>query len=196
MIDVREITGMQHLMVAHWHAEAMNNPYHDFLGIACEQHQYNYCLWHEEDIARSPDLGDTRIADAKRAIDQANQKRNDAIERMDDAIEQLIQERNVVAHGPLNTETPGSVIDRLSILALRVYHLEEQLDRVDTGEGHRQDVQLKINICKLQHRELSQSLEELLADLFSGRKRHRTYRQLKMYNDPTLNPYLYARPRA
>ena len=67
MIDVREITGMQHLMVAHWHAEAMNNPYHDFLGIACEQHQYNYCLWHEEDIARSPDLGDTRIADAKRS---------------------------------------------------------------------------------------------------------------------------------
>ena len=193
MIDVTQITGMQYLMVAHWHVENMVNPYEDFLGIACEQHQYNYYLWHEEDIARSSDLGDARVAAAKRAIDLVNQKRNDAIERLDDTIAQQLQDQNVVAQGPLNTETPGSAIDRLSILALRLYHLEEQFKRTDAGEAHKQDVQLKINIGKLQHRELSQSLRELLADLFAGRKRHRTYRQLKMYNDPTLNPYLYAR---
>jgi hypothetical protein len=193
MIDVTQITGMQHLMVTHWHQGDMVNPYEDFLGSACEQHQYNYCLWHEEDVARSPDLGDARVAAAKRAIDLANQKRNDAIERLDDAIAHQLQDQNVVAQGPLNTETPGSAIDRLSILAIRLYHLEEQFKRTDAGEAHHQDVQLKINIGKLQHRELSQSLRELLADLFAGCKRHRTYRQLKMYNDPTLNPYLYTR---
>ena len=193
MMDVAQITGMQHLMVAHWHVGDMANPYEDFLGIACEQHQYNYCLWHEEDIARSPDLGDARVASVKRAIDLANQKRNDAIERLDDAIAQELLEQDVVSQGPLNTETPGSAIDRLSILALRLYHLEEQFKRTDAGEAHKQDVQLKINIGNLQHQELSLSLRELFADLFAGRKRHRTYRQLKMYNDPTLNPYLYVR---
>ncbi len=193
MIDVMQITGMQHLMVAHWHVEQMENPYEDFLGIACEEHQYNYQLWHEEDIARSPDVGDARVASAKRVIDLANQKRNDAIERIDDAIAEQIEKQNVCAKGPLNTETPGSAIDRLSILALRLYHLEEQLERADIAESHCQSVIAKINICKIQHQELSRSLGELFADLFSGRKRHRTYRQLKMYNDPALNPYLYAR---
>ncbi len=193
MIDVMQITGMQHLMVAHWHVEQMENPYEDFLGIACEEHQYNYQLWHEEDIARSPDVGDARVASAKRVIDLANQKRNDAIERIDDAIAEQIEKQNIFAKGPLNTETPGSAIDRLSILALRLYHLEEQLERADIAESHCQSVIAKINICKIQHQELSRSLGELFADLFSGRKRHRTYRQLKMYNDPALNPYLYAR---
>ncbi len=196
MIDVAEITGMQHLMVAHWHVghvESLENPYEGFLKIACEQHQYNYILWHEEDIARSPDVGDARIAAAKRVIDQANQKRNDAIERMDDAIAQRIDLENVNSEGPLNTETPGSAIDRLSILALRMYHLDEQRNRENVDDAHRQDVQSRIHICEIQHRELSQSLHELLIDLFSGRKRHRTYRQLKMYNDPALNPYLYTR---
>ena len=92
---------------------------------------------------------------------------------------------------PLNTETPGSVIDRLSILALRMYHFEEQLQRADVDEEHCQIVQQKLDICTRQHWELARSLRELLADILAGRKRHRTYRQLKMYNDSTLNPYLY-----
>ena len=192
MIDVAKITGMQHLMSAHWHDAALEIPYDGFLAIACEQHQYNFCLWHEEDVARSLDLGDARIAEAKRVIDRLNQKRNDAIERLDDAIAQKIRMQRITSSGPLNTETPGSAIDRLSILALRIYHLEEQFNRKDADVAHRQDALGKINICKIQHNELSQSLHDLFADLFSGRKRHRTYRQLKMYNDPTMNPYLYA----
>ena len=191
-INVQELTGMQHLMVVHWHAEGLHNPCEDFLGLVCEQHQFNYRLWHEEDIARSTRVGDSRVAAAKRAIDQMNQQRNDAIERLDEALAEELRQQKISSAGPLNTETPGSVIDRLSILALRIYHLEEQLDRPDAGESHMQNVRSKIAIGKLQHGELAQSLEELLNDLFAGRKRHRTYRQMKMYNDPSLNPHLYG----
>jgi len=189
-INVQELTGMQYLMVAHWHAEGLHNPYDGFLGLVCEQHQFNYRLWHEEDIARSTRVGDSRVAAAKRAIDQMNQQRNDAIERLDEVLDEDLCQQKINSDGPLNTETPGSAIDRLSILALRIYHLEQQLDRPDAGESHMQNVRRKIAIGKLQHGELSQSLEELLNDLFAGRKRHRIYRQMKMYNDPALNPHL------
>ncbi len=192
MIDVAQVTGMQHLMVAYWHDGSLDNPYDGFVGLACAQHQHNYRLWHEEDIARSPDVGDVRIAAAKRAIDQMNQLRNDAIEKLDDVIADLLREARVESEGPLNTETPGSAIDRLSILSLRLYHLDEQLGRSDVAESHCRGVREKIAVCTRQHGELSQSLGELIADLFAGRKRHRTYRQHKMYNDPALNPYLYV----
>jgi len=91
----------------------------------------------------------------------------------------------------MNTETPGSAIDRLSIMSLRVYHLAEQLDRVDVDEEHLSKVRERLARCRLQQRDLSQSLVELLEDLLAGRKLLKVYRQMKMYNDPTLNPYLY-----
>lgn len=192
MIEVEQLTGMQHLMVAHWHEKPLNNPYHGFLALACAEHQFNFLLWHEEDIARCPKVGDARIASAKRSIDGYNQQRNDWIERMDEAIADIVAQGRIDSAGPLNTETPGSAIDRLSIIALRIFHLEEQLQRSGVREKQRHAVRQKIEICRVQHGELSQSLRELLADIFAGRKRHRTYRQLKMYNDPNLNPYLYA----
>ena len=193
MIDVRQITDMHRETVARWHAQEIDNPHDGFLGIACQQHSFNYQLWHEEDIARSPDVGDARIAQVKRAIDRFNQQRNDWIEKLDDAITDLLQQRGVTAAdgARLNTETPGSVIDRLSILALRIYHLDEQLQRTDATPQHIEAVQRKLAVCLAQHDDLSTSLAELLEDIFAGRKRHRTYRQFKMYNDPTLNPYLY-----
>lgn len=194
MIEVEQLTGMQHLMVAHWHEKPLNNPYHGFLALACKEHQFNFLLWHEEDLARCRKIGDARIASAKRSIDGYNQQRNDWIERMDEAIADIVDRQGIDSAGPLNTETPGSVIDRLSIIALRVFHLEEQLQRSGVREKQRQAVRQKIEICRLQQGELSQSLRELLADIFAGRKRHRTYRQLKMYNDPKLNPYLDAGP--
>ena len=91
----------------------------------------------------------------------------------------------------MNTETPGCTIDRLSILALRLYHLREQLERDDVSEEHFESVRKKIAVCRLQQDDLSRSLGELIDAIFAGKKRHRTYRQFKMYNDPTLNPYLY-----
>jgi len=95
------------------------------------------------------------------------------------------------ARARLNTETPGSAIDRLSIMSLRMYHLAEQLERQDVDQEHRQRVTERMERCRVQHADLSQSLIELLDDLKAGRKLLKVYRQMKMYNDPTLNPYLY-----
>ena len=138
-------------------------------------------------------MTDEKIAEVKRAIDGFNQNRNDWIEKVDDFISELVDSSDVVVSDDarLNTETPGSVFDRLSIMSLRIYHMIEQLDRDDVEQTHFDSVNQKIALCRLQQDELSSSLQELLDDIFAGRKRHRTYRQMKMYNDPTLNPYLY-----
>jgi hypothetical protein len=95
----------------------------------------------------------------------------------------------------MNTEAPGVAIDRLSILALRIYHLEEQAARVDGDYLHREKVAERFERCHAQRADLSQSLIELLNDIFSGRKLLKIYRQMKMYNDPTMNPYLYRKRR-
>lgn len=190
---VQEITQLQHQTVARWHDVAPDNPYEGLMNTVCQQHQFNFLLWHEEDIARSPNVGDERIAQVKRAIDGYNQNRNDYIERVDEALIDLLAAAGVepTAEARINTETPGSAIDRLSIMSLRIYHLREQLEREDVDATHRQKVEERIARCEVQHADLSQSLVELLDDLRVGQKVLRVYRQMKMYNDPTLNPYLY-----
>src|SRR5262249_53604081 len=154
-------------------------------------------LWHEEDIARSPDVGDARVAQVKRNIDRYNQLRNDWIEKLDDYLLQELHNRGVEAASDarMNTETPGSAIDRLSILAPRLYHMQEQADRPDGVDEHRRKAANRLVILQQQHHDLSQSLAELFLDLAVGKKRLQLYRQFKMYNDPTLNPYLYRRQR-
>lgn len=203
MIDISEVLTMQSDTVAQWHQNPIDNPFEPTHGkeaiqsIACQQHQFNYLLWHEEDIARSPDVSDAQIAQVKRNIDRYNQLRNDWIEKLDDWITEDLERRSIqpLSTAKLNTETPGSAMDRLSILALRIYHLDEQLQRTDVDQSHRDKVMTRLAICRLQRDELSNSLRELLADIYAGLKQHRTYRQFKMYNDPTLNPYLYDRNR-
>ena len=179
--------------MALWHQEEIANPYTSFLQLVCQQHTYNYLLWHEEDIARSPNVGDARIAAVKRAIDGYNQKRNDGIEQLDAALVQMLAAQKIepAPGARQNTETPGSAIDRLSILALRRYHMQEQADRADASEEHRAKTRSRLEVLTEQHRDLSQSLRELLEDIFAGRKRLKVYFQFKMYNDPTMNPYLY-----
>jgi hypothetical protein len=193
MINVQQIANLHREMVLRWHEQEIDFPFDGILGIVCRQHSYNFLLWHEEDIARSPDVGDARIAQVKRSIDRYNQQRNDWIEKIDDWITEDLQQQGIQPQerAALNTETPGSAIDRLSILALRIYHLEEQTQRSDASVQHIQSVANKLAICRLQHHDLSTSLSQLLDDISTGRKRHKTYRQFKMYNDPTLNPYLY-----
>lgn len=196
MIDVASITQLQMDTVERWHQQPISNSYQGLLWVICNEHSYNYQLWHQEDIARSPDASDGEIAAVKRRIDRLNQQRNDWIEKIDDAITEDLVERQIkpARDAQRNTETPGSAIDRLSILALRIYHLYEQLERRDVDPAHRERVQQRLTICHRQQQDLSTALQHLLDDIYAGRKRHGTYRQLKMYNDPTLNPYLYATP--
>jgi hypothetical protein len=194
MIRVPEITELHRETVALWHKQKIANPYDGFLRLVCEQHRFNYLLWHEEDIARSPNVGDAKIAEVKRAIDRYNQQRNDGIEKLDDELIAMLRGYDVM---PLfgatqNTETPGSAIDRLSILSLRIYHMLEQLDRADATQDHRDKVQNRLAIINEQHHDLSSSLQQLIDDIFAGKKLLKVYRQFKMYNDPSLNPYLYA----
>jgi hypothetical protein len=193
MIDVRQITALHANTVRLWHSQPVDNPHRDFLYLVCEQHKYNFLLWHEEDLARSREATDEQIAQVKRNIDQLNQKRNDGIERVDDAVKRMLDERGIVpaAAARWNTETPGATIDRLSILALRIYHMEEQTERSDAAPEHIARSQDKLVVLRTQQEDLSTALAELLADLFAGRKRLKLYRQMKMYNDPTLNPHLY-----
>ncbi len=194
MIDVPSIAQLHLTAVRRWHAEEIDNPYEGFLKLVCDQHERNYRLWHEEDLARSPDADDSVIADVKRKIDKLNQQRNDLIEKLDDFLIAELRAAGVVPAGDArrNSETPGSIIDRLSILSLRWYHMQEQAARTDVDAEHRANVQAKLAIIEEQRGDLCESLSELLADLWAGRKRLKVYRQFKMYNDPKLNPYLYG----
>jgi hypothetical protein len=193
MIDVRPIVHLHRATVELWHRHPISNPYRDLLYVVCQQHQYNFLLWHEEDIARSPEADDAQIAAVKRQIDRYNQLRNDWIEKIDDYLKRELQQRSVAAAPTArqNTETPGSAIDRLSILALRIYHMNEQAERADASAEHRQRCRQKLDVLATQHEDLTRALGELLEDIFAGRKRLKLYRQFKMYNDPALNPYLY-----
>ena len=126
----------------------------------------------------------------KRAIDRLNQQRNDATEQIDAFLMSWLEEQGITppADARLNTETPGSAIDRLSILALRLYHMREQTERADASEEHLARAQQKLAMMHVQQRDLSSALATLWDDLTSGRNRLALYRQFKMYNDPTLNP--------
>ena len=186
-------------LVARWHEV---EPAHDETGLrgkVCDLHRFNFLLWHEEDIARSPDVTDARIAAVKRAIDRYNQARNDAIEKVDDWLIGDLAARGIVATpgAPAATETPGAALDRLSILELRRYHMREQAERADAGPEHRAKAAEKLVVLDAQRDHLVESLDRLVAEIYSGQRPLRVFRQMKMYNDPTMNPYLYqAGPKA
>ncbi len=198
MIDVQRVLNLHEQTVSLWHQQPIENRYEGIWQLVCQQHRFNYELWHQEDIARSPNCSDEEIAQVKRAIDRLNQARNDHIERLDDWLTEQLREQEIVAqpNAAQNTETPGSAIDRLSIMSLRLYHYREQLERTDADESHLAKVRERIGLCEEQKADLSRSLEELLAAIVAGTKVHKTYRQMKMYNDPSLNPYLYQSPKA
>jgi hypothetical protein len=157
-------------------------------------HRCNVLLWDEEDLARRRDVADGAIAANKRAIDGYNQKRNDAIECIDEA---LLARIASVQPGPgawHNSETAGSMVDRLSILALKRFHMDEQTRRADASAEHVAACREKLARLSLQRDDLARCLDTLLARAASGEAFWRVYRQFKMYNDPALNPYLYRAP--
>jgi len=180
-------------LVAHWHEFEVEHSEEGLRGRLCDLHRFNFLLWHEEDIARSPAVSDGRIAQVKRAIDRYNQARNDAIEKVDDWLVADLSARGIVAaaDAPAATETPGAALDRLSILELRRYHMREQIDRRDASPEHREKAAGRLAILDQQREHLVTATDRLLAEIYAAQRPLRVFRQMKMYNDPTLNPHLY-----
>jgi hypothetical protein len=184
------VTHLQAEWTSGWH-DNPTSPKSDLPWSIVEyNHRMNFDLWHEEDIARRDDLGAERVRQAKRNIDGFNQRRNDAIERMDSWFLSSIAVR---PEGPLNSETPGMMVDRLSILALKLYHMQLEADRASATEEHRRKCSEKAVILKEQLGDLAKCLDELLGQLQAGTRRFKVYRQFKMYNDASLNPQLYGK---
>lgn len=180
-----------------WHDGNAARAPEPLLALVHDQHRANFELWHEEDKARAPDASDAQIATGKRAIDKLNQRRNDLIEQIDDAILAEIQRHIALAapkqsEGGWNSETPGSIIDKLSILSLKVYHMREQTQRLDAAPQHLQKCRARLEVLERQHADLATALHTLLDDLCAGRKQMKLYRQFKMYNDPDSNPAIYG----
>ena len=151
--------------------------------------------WHLEDIIRDPQIDPVEALKIKRRIDRSNQERTDMVEYIDSYL--LDKYRAVVpaADARLNTETPAWAIDRLSILALKIYHMRAETQRQDVDEAHREACRKKLDVLLTQQADLSRAIEELIEDIEAGRKYMKTYKQMKMYNDPALNPVLYAQKK-
>jgi hypothetical protein len=147
--------------------------------------------WHVEDLIREPEIDPTIGIQYKRLIDRLNQQRTDTVEKIDDYFLDLYKDLIVDEYAKLNTESPAWAIDRLSILALKIYHMRVEASRNDIIEAKRQNCIQKLNILLEQREDLSSSIDELLFDISSGKKKMKVYRQMKMYNDSELNPVLY-----
>jgi len=156
-------------------------------------HRCNHLLWAEEDLARRRDVPDSEIAGNKRAIDRYNQQRNDAIERMDEALLHRLEHVVPAAGAWHSSETAGAMIDRLSILSLKVHHMQLAAQRDDADDAHRRACTEKLARLRLQREDLARCLDTLLARAATGQAFWKLYRQFKMYNDETLNPYLVKR---
>ena len=149
--------------------------------------------WHLEDIIRNPAIDPVEAIAIKRRIDKSNQDRTDLVELIDSYFLDKYKEVKPLSDATINTESPAWAIDRLSILALKIYHMQQEVERTDTTEEHRAQCQAKLNILLEQRKDLSTAIEQLLADIEAGRKYMKVYKQMKMYNDPALNPVLYAK---
>jgi hypothetical protein len=190
MLVAAHIASLQDQFTAHGHdpSSPAPAPPGNFDQLVLDQHRANYDLWHREDEARDPHASDHTIVQVKHDIDRLNQLRNDLAEQIDIALLHLAPENPTA---PLNSESPGLIIDRLSILALKIFHTEEQLHRSTPEHQHRN--QSRLLVLNEQRTDLAACLDALWSDVLAGRRRFKLYRQLKMYNDPTLNPVLYTR---
>ncbi len=151
--------------------------------------------WHLEDIIRNPEIDPAEALAIKRRIDRSNQERTDMVEYVDSYLLEKYREVVPAPDARLNTETPAWAVDRLSILALKIYHMARETERTDVDDAHRSACRKKLDVLLAQQADLSRAIEELIEDIEAGRKYMKTYKQMKMYNDPQLNPVLYGRKK-
>jgi len=171
----------------------INNP---FAEGTIENRLYLKCWidtvqWHFEDIIRDPQIAPAEALVLKRRIDKSNQDRTDLVEQIDSYFREVYKDVKVQDDARINTESPAWAVDRLSILALKIYHMKEQVNRPEASAEHKAKCQAKLNVLLEQQVDLSTAIDQLLEDIEAGRKYMKVYRQMKMYNDPSTNPVLY-----
>ena len=174
---------------------AVSNPYDkkDFEHLLYEKNWIDTVQWHYEDIIRDPDIDPKDGMNLKRLIDRSNQNRTEMVEYIDSYFLKLYSNVSPKPDAKVNTESPAWALDRLSILILKIYHMKEESLREDVSEQHRNTCNEKLQVLLEQQKDLSESIDQLLEDLSKGEKKMKVYKQMKMYNDETLNPVLYKK---
>ncbi len=192
---IQKITEVTIQSILDWHKEQKPsvNPYQesDFLHLIYKKNQIDTIQWHIEDEIRRPDLPAEELVKFKREIDKLNQNRTDTVELLDDMLFQIFKDIKKDENARMNSETPAWLLDRMSILELKIYHMEEEANRKNADSIHINKCTEKLNILLEQRKDLQKCFEDLTDDLYSGKKYMKVYRQMKMYNDEKLNPSLY-----
>ena len=193
MIAIDQLLKTQSQKVIDWHVNVNLTESQLPWAFIEENMKWNFMLWHEEDIARIKDIDPLRIVEAKRSIDQYNQARNNAMEMIDEWILSYLENNQVTPGEKMHSETPGMMIDRLAIMALKKFHMEEETLRKDVDQSHIDKCSSKVAVLIEQIADLSNALNIVINDLLESKLQFKVYRQFKMYNDPSLNPELYKR---
>ena len=199
MITIQQILNIFSQTIEDYHRfdnvnHPVNNPYEE---KTIEWYLYNKewndaVQWHLEDLIRDPNIDPVEALALKRRIDKSNQDRTDLVEALDEYFWMMFHEVTPLASATLNTESPAWAIDRLSILQLKIYHMKAEVERTDVGEEHKAKCQAKLNVLLEQNADLSIAIAQLLEAYKRGEKVMKVYKQMKMYNDPNLNPILYG----
>lgn len=173
----------------------INNPFQaeTIEAFLYEKNWIDVVQWHLEDIIRDPEIEPLKGVEIKRWIDRSNQERTDLVEKIDSYFLYRFQDVKPSADATINTESPAWALDRLSILAVKIYHMQQEANRTDANEEHLAACRNKLTVLLEQREDLSSAIDQLLADIEEGKKYMKVYKQMKMYNDPSLNPVLYAK---
>lgn len=198
LLTAKEAIAIYRKAIADYHLQdhinaVLSNPFeaNTLEGLMYVKAWIDTVQWHLEDIIRRSDITTEVFIETKRKIDAFNQNRTDTVEQVDDLFFNHFNEVEVMENAKLNSETPAWLLDRMSILELKIYHFGEQTERTDVDEAHRVQVSQKLKVLIEQETDLSIAFNELMLDLSTGQKYMKTYKQMKMYNDPSLNPELY-----